>query len=239
MQIVILLFFGVVLSSFILRVIGFGFGISIMAILLHIMPTGGEATTLSGILAFVCGIGTAIKYRHHLHLSRLLALLLSFSLFAAVSVWSISVIDARMLKKMVGAVLILLSLYFFFTDGGFHIRPSRLTNFVVGMLSGLMGGLFAMQGPPAVVYVLSITKSKEEYTSNIQWYLIFTNIILTSLRAGNGYLTEFVGECILYSLPAIFVGVYIGSKVYFRINIRILKRAVYFFLAISGLAAMF
>ena len=36
---------------------------------------------------------------------------------------------------------------------------------VLGVMSGIMGGLFGMQGPPAVLYFLAVAESKERYAA--------------------------------------------------------------------------
>lgn len=52
-QIVVELFLLSIGASFVQRTTGFGFGIFIMTMLPSIMPSFGEATTLSGILAMI------------------------------------------------------------------------------------------------------------------------------------------------------------------------------------------
>ena len=43
-------------ASFVQRVSGFGFGIFIMTLLPHVMPSSGDATALSGLLASVTSL---------------------------------------------------------------------------------------------------------------------------------------------------------------------------------------
>lgn len=49
------------LASFIQRLTGFGFGIVFMTVAPFVMPSYGEATALSGMLAIVCALGTGIR----------------------------------------------------------------------------------------------------------------------------------------------------------------------------------
>lgn len=55
-QTIIELFFLSIGASFVQRSTGFGFGIFIMTMLPALMPSYGEATTLSGLLAMSSGI---------------------------------------------------------------------------------------------------------------------------------------------------------------------------------------
>ena len=63
-QIVVELFLLSIGASFVQRTTGFGFGIFIMTMLPSIMPSYGEATTLSGILAMTTSLIIVIqKYK--------------------------------------------------------------------------------------------------------------------------------------------------------------------------------
>ena len=50
-------------AAFVQRTTGFGFGIFIMTALPFLMPSYGEATTLSGLLASVTSMIITVKYR--------------------------------------------------------------------------------------------------------------------------------------------------------------------------------
>lgn len=64
-DIVIELFLLSIGASFVQRTTGFGFGIFIMTMLPSIMPSYGEATTLSGILAMTTSLIIVIqKYKY-------------------------------------------------------------------------------------------------------------------------------------------------------------------------------
>lgn len=57
----ILIFLLSLAGAFVLRVCGFGFGVFTMAWLPYLLPSYGEATTLSGILAMAGSILVAFK----------------------------------------------------------------------------------------------------------------------------------------------------------------------------------
>lgn len=59
-------------ASFIQRTTGFGFGIFIMTLLPFLMPSYGEATTLSGLLAMTTSAIIAFRMRKHLVWKRLI-----------------------------------------------------------------------------------------------------------------------------------------------------------------------
>ncbi|MCQ2384456.1 MAG: sulfite exporter TauE/SafE family protein [Paludibacteraceae bacterium] len=238
-HVAIILFFFTMTASFVQRVSGFGFGIVVMTLLPALMPTYGEATALSGSLAIVAAAITAIKMRRHLNWSMLWPILLAFTFVSLGAIHVVALLYSDTLKRILGAVLVLTSLYFFFLDGKFRIRPSRTMGLSMGVLSGLMGGLFAMQGPPAVVYFISSTKTKEEYTALTQWYFFLGNSLMTLFRWREGFVTANVGKLWLVGCAGVLLGLFLGSKLYQYISVRWLRRAVYLVLLVSGVIACF
>ena len=177
--------------------------------------------------------------RRHLNWSMLWPILLAFTFVSLGAIHVVALLYSDTLKRILGAVLVLTSLYFFFLDGKFRIRPSRTMGLSMGVLSGLMGGLFAMQGPPAVVYFISSTKTKEEYTALTQWYFFLGNSLMTLFRWREGFVTANVGKLWLVGCAGVLLGLFLGSKLYQYISVRWLRRAVYLVLLVSGVIACF
>lgn len=148
-------------------------------------------------------------------------------------------VDNAALKKVLGVTLILVSLWFFFFSSKVHLPASMSVQLSMGTLSGLMGGLFAMQGPPAVIYFISASRTKEEYIALTQWYFLVGNIMMTFFRAGNGFVTPVVLKLWAVAVPGVLAGLWIGGKVYSRIDIALLRKIVYAFLAVAGVVALF
>lgn len=67
-------------ASFVQRTTGFGFGIFIMTMLPYLMPTYGEATTLSGILALTTSAVIVWRLKRFVTWQRLWVILLTFIL---------------------------------------------------------------------------------------------------------------------------------------------------------------
>ena len=234
--IILLLFaFG---ASFTQRVTGFGFGIFIMTVLPHIMPSYGEATALSGLLAIVCVLVTAVRTAKYASWRKLWLILVTFLAVSFFAVKAVSLIDSTTLKHVLGVILIVVSLYFFFVSERIRVKPTKPVQVAMGTLSGLMGGFFAMQGPPAVIYFLGCTETKEQYIALASMYFVIGNICMTCFRAGNGFVTPVVLKAVLMGLPAVVLGLWLGGKVYDRMPITTLRKSVYAFMAFAGVIAL-
>ena len=226
------------IASFIQRVSGFGFGIAIMTVLPYIMNSYGEATTLSGLLAASQSLFVAIKMRKYISWRRLLPILFTFIVISYFSVIMVKSIDDRTLKHVLGVILIVVSVYFFFLSKRIKVKPTLPIQVSMGTLSGLMGGFFAMQGPPAVLYFLSSENTKERYIAISQAYFVIGNIMMTIFRCKAGFLTMSVCQAWCFGILAVCLGTWLGSMVFNCLSTDNLRKIIYIFIGISGIVAL-
>jgi len=235
---ILLLVFFAMGASFIQRVTGFGFGIFIMTVLPLIMPSYGEATALSGLLALAMMIPPGINMIKLVKWKKMMLLLVGFIFFSVIAINVVARVDGHTLKKVLGGLLIAISIYFFFISEKIHIKPTAGIQLLLGSLSGIMGGLFAMHSPPSTIYFLASTDDKNEYLALSAWFSIIGNTCMSIIRASNGFITGTVAKCWTMAIPAVVVGLIIGAKVFDKIPTKILKKIVYAFLAVSGVMAI-
>lgn len=238
MSTALIIFLFAVGAAFVQRVSGFGFGIFIMTVLPYLMPSYGECTTLSGLLAGVTSLYIAIKMHRYLNWSKLWPILLTFIIISFFAVQFVATAGDTLLKRILGVVLIAASIYFFFISEKIHVRPTWPIQIGMGTISGIMGGLFGMQGPPAVLYFLACSPTKEEYMALAQSYFLIGNCMMTIFRAHNGFLTSAVGIAWCYGIVGVLIGTTLGGIVFKHMNIRTLRKVVYAYMAISGLVAL-
>lgn len=225
-------------AAFVQRVCGFGFGIFIMTILPYLMPTYGEATALSGVLAMVTSAIIVARMYKHLSWRMLLPILITFLIVSWFAVLFVASQPDKILRRILGGVLIFASIWFFCLSERIKLKPTIPVQLSMGTLSGIMGGLFGMQGPPAVLYFLGAAKSKEQYVALAQSYFLIGNATMTIYRWHSGFLTANVGKAWLFGLAAVLLGTWIGSIVFRHISAPTLRRLVYTYMGISGLVAI-
>ena len=225
-------------ASFVQRVSGFGFGIFIMTALPYLMPSYGEATCLSGLLALTTSTMIVIRYHRHLNWRHLLPILTTFIIVSFFAIMIVGRLNDGVLRKILGAALIVISLYLIFINGKLTLPATLSVQCSMGTLSGIMGGLFGMQGPPAVLYFLAAEKTKEEYIALAQTYFLVGNMCMTVFRAHTGFLTPFVGIGCCAGLPGVLLGTWIGGKVFARISVSLLRKIVYLYMGVSGILAL-
>ena len=224
-------------ASFIQRTIGFGFGIYIMTALPYLMPSYAEAVTLSGLLSLTSATVVMIQYVKFVTWKRLLPMVGAFVVFSTAAIFLLDRIEGPAMRQILGIMLIFLSFYFSFFKEKLQrfIRPTKGWLLGTGSVSGVMGGLFGMHGPPVVLYLVVSEPSKDHYMGMIQTYAVVTNITMLIVRAWNGYVTPTVGATYLYALGGLAIGILVGNWAFKRIPSRLFTYIVYAYIGISGL----
>ena len=222
-------------ASFVQRTTGFGFGIFIMTLLPFIMPSYAEATALSGLLALTTSSVIAFRLRKNVTWNRLIPILVTFIIISAVSICFLARIHDNSLRRILGVVLLFTGLYFAFFNKKIKIGTTVPWQVGAGTLSGIMGGFFGMQGPPAVLYFISSEPSKECYMAMTQMYFCIGNAMMTIVRACNGFVTADVGKGYAIGLGGLVLGLLLGEWTFKRIPGRIFPYLVYTYICISGI----
>ena len=233
-SIVIAIFLLSIGASFIQRTTGFGFGIFIMTMLSFFLPTYGEATTLSGLLAITTSAVITWKLRTYVTWKRLWVILLTFIIVSTIAIFALTRIEDRLLRQILGVALVMISIYFILFSQRIKLPTTKRVQAGAGTLSGLMGGFFGMQGPPAVLYFIQSEPSKEHYMAIAQTYFLIGNIIMTIVRACNGFFTTTVLVDYIYGVSGVVIGTFVGAYVFKHIPNRIFRYIVYVYIGISG-----
>lgn len=222
-------------GSIIQRVSGFGFGIFVMMFLPHIIGSYGEANALSGLLSLISCAAVAFSLLRFIDWKNLIFPGIGYALLSLPAIIFMTTQPDNVLFIMLGAVLILLSVYFMLFSEKVRLKPTWYGGLISGGLSGIMGGLFAMGGPPVVVYyVQSENGDNRAYLATIQMYFVLTNAYGTTVKAFRGLVTLNVLILCACGLAGLFAGLLIGKKIFNRLNPKTLRRIVYGVMAVSG-----
>lgn len=139
-----------------------------------------------------------------------------------------------LMKRLLGIVLIGLSIYFLFFSTKIHIRPTTKNSVLAGALGETLNGLFATGGPPVVLYLIHATNDKLVYFACIQTYFALTNVYATAVRILNHIINR---DILLYAavgLIGCLIGNRIGSWAFDKLDGEKLKRIIYIGMIISG-----
>ena len=222
------------LASYVQSVTGFGFGIVAMIFLPNFLQYT-EANVLSSILSTVTSVLVIAATYRRIHWKNLIFPLMGSFVANYFAVSFAKNAKNDLLILLLGIALFLLSIYFFFYSNKIKIRATWYTGLIVGVLSGVMSGLFSIGGPPVVVYYMQSEEDTDQYLATISAYFVFSGIVSISLKAASGFITETVGYGIAVGLVTMFIGSFLGKKTRGKVKPQVIRKVVYGFMAVSGL----
>ena len=234
----IFIFLLTIVASFIQRVSGFGFGIFVMMFFPFFLPSYGESVMLSGLLAGSTALMIAIKNRKYIRWKMMWIVTFFNVLFSFIATEYMRSLSNDVLKQCLGVVLILIALYFLFGEGrmGRIFKSAQVT---IGSVSGVMGGMFAMPGPPLVLYCISTLEDKREYVTTLQAFSVVFNLFYTIFRFKAGFYSDDTWLWWVIGLGGAIIGSSLGARCFDVISNRMLKRIVYVMMIVSGMIAFF
>lgn len=219
-------------------VTGFGAGIIMMLFFPLVLPML-KASALSTLVTLYLTVSLAWKFRRHVQISLLILPLAVFIACTTASLQLATMLDTRILSVLFGGFLMALSIYFIRFSDRVRLKPSPVSAAVCSGLSGLCSGMFGIGGPPMVMYYLSVLgNSKELYLATTQMYFCVGSVYNTSMRIFRGILTADMLPLVVLGVAGMVAGERIGLRILRRIDVPTMKKAVYIFLAISGVITL-
>ena len=221
-------------ASIIQSVTGFGFGIFVMLFFPHFIGGYGEATALSGLLSLCLSTIVALTHYKHINWRNLFFPVLGSSVTSFLAVQFMTKQSDSTLILLLGIFLVILSIYFMFFSDKIKIKPTWYSGLIAGCISGMLSGLFATGGPPMVIYYMQTEKDVKGYLATIQAFFTLSNILNIIYKAAAGMVTSNVLIFFAVGIISVFIGTFLGKKIFNRLNAKLLKKCVYGMMAISG-----
>lgn len=139
--------------------------------------------------------------------------------------------DERVVKAVLGVVISLFSVYLL---TGKQLKELKKDNipwlFGCGLLSGILGGAYGLNGPPLVIYGAKRRWSAQHFRATVQGYFLVASAVGLMGYWFTGLLIPAVFHYYLLSLPVMVPAVFIGRSINTRLNGESFFKYVYFVL---------
>lgn len=142
------------IGGFIQASTGFGYAIFTMA-LWPVMVSVADATMMEMLAVLASVLYLVVRLRKHINFKIMCLPVVVANVFSLSGFAMQHVIPDAIIRKILGELLVLLLVYFFFYSGKIKIRPTWKSATVASIVSGAMGGLCNISGPPMVLYYSS------------------------------------------------------------------------------------
>ena len=142
--------------------------------------------------------------------------------------------DARIIKIIFGCAVIFTALEMLWRETHSSSgRSSRVFLVIIGILSGVLCGLFGV-GALLAAYVGRTAKNQDEFKANISAVFIAENLFRIILYSANGIITAAAVRQALFMVPFMLAGLWLGMKSSSFLNEKTVKKCVIILLVISG-----
>lgn len=221
---------------------GFAFGIVASAVWLHVLPPL-RAVPLIVASSMILNLAFTLHMRRNISVRQITPMLLGSVVGVPLGVAVLQTANAGSLRTAIGSLLIAYSMLLLFAGTLPTLvlagRRSVLADGAVGLLSGVLGGATSLNGVLTAMWVRLRGWSKLEQRAMTQPFVLFTHVLTLSWLGGVGGLTMRTAEEILYCLPALISGGWLGLHVFHRLSDSGFNRVVLWLLLVAGVSLLF
>jgi hypothetical protein len=227
----VLLILGIFFGFFVQTIIGFAGALVALPFLLFVMPLIEAVCYIS----IFYSISTPVYfYREWKNMDKILLRKLSITSIIGLFIGSIILLFGQptILKKALGLFII-----FFVINSIVNKSPKQLSSnihFVLGILGGFFSGVFSTGGPLYAVIIKNKTTDIKVFRATMFGILGLVSLMRMSVLIIEGALTTVELHNSLYVLPFFVSALYLGKKVYLKLDEKILKKLILLLLFISG-----
>ena len=229
-------FLTAVSGGFLQSIIGFGMGVIAMALFSIFFDYMPYAAAVSMLITLAGGIWMMRGGRwRKANIKKMLPVIIVYFTIMPIFNYLSTKLPKNIFGIALAAVLIALALTNIFFEGKVRLKANLASAIGIGVLAGILGGMFNMSGSAVVFFCLAAFDNKDEYMSSIQAYYVITNIYGVVVRYLNGLLTQQVLMWGAAGIVGMIVGMALGGIVYGKLSFPTLRKWVYAFIGVSGI----
>jgi hypothetical protein len=222
------------LGGFTSGLTGFAAGLVVSGIWLHIISPLQTAVLIAayGMVNQAYGIW---KVRNALQWRRILPFVIGGAVGVPLGAYLVTYLNPAYLRIGVGVLLIAYSTYNLVRPAFTPVKSNAATDTGIGVLNGLLGGLTGLGGVISTIWVQIGGGAKDAQRAIFQPVLFFTMTMATLTFAAGGHLFEPATLKLFFmGLPALLLGLWVGIKLYGRLDDAAFRKVILILLLISG-----
>lgn len=214
-----------------------GFGFSIMATpFLLLLFEAKEAIQINILLSLVISVALISKIRKDVNTKVLKRFILGSMPGLALGIIIFLTVNAKQLKVGIGVAILLLTILLI---SKIRLRSTNRRDLIVGGLSGALTTGIGMPGPPLLLYFSGTDTGKgtlRATTLMFYLYIYSVSLLIQVIFAGT---TKLVWTSSSMALPLIFIGLYIGQRLFHWMPKKVFQVFVYVILLFTGMILLF
>ncbi len=228
---------GAVFSAYVLRgMSGFGAGLIATPLLAFVLPMS-TVVPVTALVVFVLFILLTIRDRHQVLWDEFRRLVLPTLVGVACGMYLFTLLDNRLLLKLLGGFLVAYAAYMLFAlwVGMQQLRLSERWALPLGFLGAFIDTMFGGGGGTLVViYMHGRGVGKAEFRATLAMLWFVEMITRIGGYALAGYYTESTLALVAAMLPFMLLGTWVGEKINARVSQETFSKILAVMLLLSG-----
>jgi len=215
----------------------FGFGESLVAVpLLSFFMPINIAVPLSVLISVFVALVVVVQDHRQIELQSAKWLILFAIPGIPIGLALLLYGNEHWVKICLGLFIIAYALYSLFGKNVFHLKKDHQGwLFICGLLSGIMGGAYGINGPPLAVYGNLRKWDAKTFRATLQGYFLPASFVGLTAYFYKGLISKEVLYDFAISLPAVIPAIFIGRYLNKKLEGRQFFRYVYVGLLLIGL----
>lgn len=212
----------------------FGFGDAVVAMPLLSMVVGIHiATPLVALISLTISTIILIQNWHLIHFKS--AKLLIFYTFIGIPIGLFMLKGQfdNVMKLILALVIILFSLYQLAKPKLFRLVNDKWVS-IFGVIAGILGGAYNTEGPIIVIYSTLRQWNPIQLRATLQGYFFPVALMVALAHGLGGLWTQSVLFYYAWSLPLVFMAIFLGGKLHRKIPAKQFDKYIYICLIILG-----
>lgn len=206
--------------------LGFGAGLVAVGSLALLLPDVRDVVVLLLLVNLPAELFVVVSSWREIQWRGVSTLLVGIAVGIPLGAWLLGFGDPRLLLVVLGGVLLMVGVAFLFSRADRRWRWPKWVVAPVGLVSGLLTGLFGTGGPPLVLYYQLAGIDKGTFRGNLMAIFLFMTLVRVPSYAGLGLITPERLWSSLMVLPAVLVGAWLGNTLHLRIEEATFRRLV-------------
>lgn len=229
---------GAFAAALVIGAVGFADALILNAVWLHIMEPAA-AIPLVVTCALFMHIAPMYKLRNTLDFSRLPPFVIFGVLAVPLGVWALGYVSPDIFRTTIALLLITYGIWML-------VRPNtsigaaggKLADSAVGLAGGFLGGFAGLSGLAPTIWVGLRGWAKDTQRGVYQPFVVIMHALGIVIFAVSGLITWQTLQDLAWCLPAVFVGSWLGVKLYPYLNEALFKRIILALILLSGISLM-
>jgi uncharacterized membrane protein YfcA len=215
---------------------GFGFAVASVPLFAMVLPISQALVLSAGLSLFISYFGSCKTWKNVTLSGYMLAAMLAGTVLG---ISLLQRVPAPIFMVLMGFTVVASCAVLGFYRPAIAPAATRRRHIVTtGFLSGLGNGLFAMPGPPAVVYALSTYRDPDAARGYLIKFFMVTSIVALSGYALAGYITATSAILLAVSLPMLIIGDRLGAALFTTHSARAYRPVSIALLFVSGFSSV-